>query len=261
MGVKDLQIGGVMNSVFALILGLLSGWLIEWLIDFVYWRRRGTEQDAQYSDDAAHVTRTSSADNYDLFKTLVTATLTTTIVLMLVSEIAFAPAETFSAGDATVMILTPRPSTEPSPMTKLTDILDLSPAPPTVASTTEPATVVPTSTLAFVATEKSTTVPRQSTPTGAQETTCNTSVPSRLRVGQTARVVQRVRMRYDASIGASLIRTNLPYTQVEIIGGPVCTPVGDHAYLWWQIRLTDGTVGWSAESQLHEASYFLEPIP
>ncbi len=68
-------------------------------------------------------------------------------------------------------------------------------------------------------------------------------------------------MRSDASINASLIQTNPTNTQVEIIGGPVCTPVGDRAYQWRQIRLPDGKEGWSAESQLNSPSYFLEPIP
>ena len=67
-------------------------------------------------------------------------------------------------------------------------------------------------------------------------------------------------MRNDASITAPLIQTNPTNTQVEIIGGPVCTPVGESAYLWWQIRLADGAEGWSAETQLNNASYFLEPI-
>jgi hypothetical protein len=67
-------------------------------------------------------------------------------------------------------------------------------------------------------------------------------------------------MRNDASIDAALLQTNPTNTQVEIIGGPVCTPVGNYAYLWWQVRLPDGKEGWSAESQLNNPSYFLEPI-
>jgi hypothetical protein len=67
-------------------------------------------------------------------------------------------------------------------------------------------------------------------------------------------------MRREASIDATIIQTNATKTQVEIIGGPVCTPVGDRAYLWWQIRLPGGAEGWSAESPLNEASYLLEPI-
>jgi hypothetical protein len=86
-------------------------------------------------------------------------------------------------------------------------------------------------------------------------------VPSRLSVGQKAQVLKRLNMRAGASIDATIIQTNPTNTQVEIIGGPVCTPVGDGAYLWWQIRLPDGAEGWSAESSLNDASYFLEPVP
>jgi hypothetical protein len=68
-------------------------------------------------------------------------------------------------------------------------------------------------------------------------------------------------MRNDASITAPILQTNPTNTQVEITGGPVCTPVGERAYLWWQIRLPSGAEGWSAESQLNERSYLLEPIP
>ena len=68
-------------------------------------------------------------------------------------------------------------------------------------------------------------------------------------------------MRQEASIGAPILQTNAINTQVEIIGGPVCTPVGDHAYLWWQIRLANGAEGWSAESPLNQAGYCLEPVP
>jgi hypothetical protein len=68
-------------------------------------------------------------------------------------------------------------------------------------------------------------------------------------------------MRGEASITAPILSTNPTGTEVEIIGGPVCTPVGERAYLWWQTRLPDGAEGWSAEMQLNEPSYLLEPIP
>jgi hypothetical protein len=68
-------------------------------------------------------------------------------------------------------------------------------------------------------------------------------------------------MRDAPTINAPIIQTNSTQTQVEIIDGPVCTPVGDSAYLWWQIRLASGVEGWSAESPLNQATYFLEPLP
>jgi hypothetical protein len=68
-------------------------------------------------------------------------------------------------------------------------------------------------------------------------------------------------MRSAPDIKAPLIQTNLAGTQVEIIGGPECNPQGENAYLWWQIRLANGTEGWSAETPLIQKSYFLEPLP
>jgi hypothetical protein len=80
-------------------------------------------------------------------------------------------------------------------------------------------------------------------------------------VGQAARVTQRLNMRTEPAITAPILQTNSTNTQVEIIGGPVCTPVESRAYLWWQIQLADGTEGWSAEAPLNEATYLLEPVP
>jgi hypothetical protein len=36
-------------------------------------------------------------------------------------------------------------------------------------------------------------------------------------------------------------------------------PYWTGAYLWWQIQLPDGNVGWSAEGSLHGSFYFMEP--
>jgi hypothetical protein len=67
-------------------------------------------------------------------------------------------------------------------------------------------------------------------------------------------------MRSQPAISAPILQTNPTGTPVEIIGGPICTPINDRAYLWWQIRLANGAEGWSAESQLNETSYLLEPV-
>jgi hypothetical protein len=73
-------------------------------------------------------------------------------------------------------------------------------------------------------------------------------------------VLQRLNLRSDPSIDATILQTNPTGTEVEIIGGPVCAPVDERAYLWWQIRLSSGAEGWSAESQLNERTYLLEPV-
>jgi hypothetical protein len=74
-------------------------------------------------------------------------------------------------------------------------------------------------------------------------------------------VAQRLNLRSDSSITAPILQTNATGARVQVIGGPVCTPVGKRAYLWWQIRLADGTEGWSAEAQLNEPVYLLQPVP
>jgi hypothetical protein len=74
-------------------------------------------------------------------------------------------------------------------------------------------------------------------------------------------VLRRLNLRSDASIDAPILWTSPIGSEVEVIGGPVCTPIDARAYQWWQIRLADGTEGWSVESPLKEAAYFLEPLP
>lgn len=208
----------------------------------------------------------ASAPGYDRFKSVVTAILVVILILMLLrgcATNAASPArvENTIVPNATEVI------TEAVLASNTAELSSPSPAPPTATATLLPADTPtsapasPTPTIAAAASTPTSGVAATATPVQAQGTSCDTSVPSRLSVGQTARVVTRLNMRNDSSINAALIQTNPTNTQVEIIGGPVCEPVGDRAYLWWQIRLPDGAEGWSAETQLNNPSYFLEPIP
>lgn len=215
-----------------------------------------------------------SAPSYDLFKLIVTIVLVIILILMLVRGCATIPAPMTAAngsGSAPTQSGAPSIATEVIPASNTAEPT-ASPAlasatPTTVAATAtpsaEPATSTPvpaTATPEAAATELAATAETPTT-AAAEDTSCNTSVPSRLSVGQTARVVQRLNMRSESSITAPILQTNPVNTQVEIIGGPVCAPVGDRAYLWWQIRLANGTEGWSAEAPLNEPTYLLEPIP
>lgn len=208
----------------------------------------------------------ASAPGYDRFKSVVTVILVVILILMLLrgcATNAASPArvENTIVPDATEVI------TEAVLASNTAELSSPSPAPPTATATLLPADTPtsapasPTPTIAAATSTPTSGVAATATPVQAQGTSCDTSVPSRLSVGQTARVVTRLNMRNDSSINAALIQTNPTNTQVEIIGGPVCEPVGDRAYLWWQIRLPDGAEGWSAETQLNNPSYFLEPIP
>ena len=207
----------------------------------------------------------ASAPSYDLFKTIVTVILALILILMLLrgcATTAVVPVQTETLSPSTV-------STEAILASDATETIVPSQVPQTVEPTSTPTTAAPSPTSTSAAIEQPTTdaptptaaSPATETPTPVESASCNTSAPSRLSAGQTARVLQRLNMRNEASIDAPLIQTNPTNTQVEIIGGPVCTPVGESAYLWWQIRLPDGKEGWSAESQLNSPSYFLEPIP
>lgn len=213
-----------------------------------------------------------SAPSYDRFKLIVTIALVVILLLMLLrgcatSAAAPVPAEN-EATSGSIQPSEPAAETAAIQSTNTVEVATPSEAPsatPTaVPATLPPASDTPTATpLPVEATPDSTaTEPAASpTPTAPQGDACNTSAPSRLAVGQKARVIQRLNMRENSSIDAHIIHTNPTGTQVDIIGGPVCTPVGDHAYRWWQIRLANGAEGWSAETQLNQPSYFLEPIP
>ena len=214
----------------------------------------------------------ASAPGYDLFKTIVTVILAAILLLMLLRGCALTPAASAPTEIAAVQNATEPPASVTVPAAtstgeEATPTLTASPAATaieaTVTSTVTAATVAPSPTTAPTTEESTPAAPVEVTPTStqAQDASCNTSAPSRLSVGQSARVLRRLNVRSEASIDAPILLTNPTNTQVEVTGGPVCTPLGESAYLWWQIRLPDGAEGWSAEMPLNETSYFLEPIP
>jgi hypothetical protein len=90
---------------------------------------------------------------------------------------------------------------------------------------------------------------------------CPLALKSRLKVGIQARVTTNLHLRTSAGIQAkNLVHSNLTGTKLDIIGGPLCIPYNDGAYLWWNVRQPDGVTGWSAEGSLEGQFYFLEPI-
>ena len=75
-----------------------------------------------------------------------------------------------------------------------------------------------------------------------------------------ATITRYLNFRSSPGIANNWIWTNVPGTQVEIIGGPECTQYqGGGSYMWWQIKLPDGREGWSAEASASGTFYFLEP--
>lgn len=90
---------------------------------------------------------------------------------------------------------------------------------------------------------------------------CEAVSRSRLQVGMKATIVRRLNFRSSPGILYNWILTNIPDTQVEIVGGPSCTRYQNGgAYLWWQIKLPNGMIGWSAEASAFGAFYFMEPV-
>jgi hypothetical protein len=73
-----------------------------------------------------------------------------------------------------------------------------------------------------------------------------------------ATILHRLNFRSSPGIQNNWLLTNIPGTKVEVIGGPVCLPHFIGAYVWWQIKLPNGQIGWSAEASLRGAFYFME---
>lgn len=84
---------------------------------------------------------------------------------------------------------------------------------------------------------------------------------SRLQVGMKATILRHLNFRSSPGIRDNWLLTNIPSTKVEVVGGPVCLPHFIGAYQWWQIKLPNGQIGWSAEASLRGAFYFMEPSP
>lgn len=85
------------------------------------------------------------------------------------------------------------------------------------------------------------------------------SSQSHLQVGRRATILRGLNVRSSPGIRDNWLLTNIPGTRVEVIGGPECIPYWTGAYVWWQIKLPDGRVGWSAEHPLRGIYYFMEP--
>ena len=108
------------------------------------------------------------------------------------------------------------------------------------------------------ATAKASPTPAEATPSVG--TACEAATErSRLQIGRNATILRRLNFRSSPGIQHNWLRTNVPGTQVEVVAGPECLPHLWGAYMWWQIRLPNGEIGWSAEASIHGTFYFMEP--
>jgi hypothetical protein len=140
---------------------------------------------------------------------------------------------------------TPTPPPPAQPSETPTNAATSTPPPP--LSPSETPTPLPTSTL---------------NPAMLNSSACDAaSSRSRLQIGGKATIIRRLNFRSSPGIQNNWLLTNIPGTKVEVIGGPECIPHSIGAYVWWQIKLPDGQIGWSAEASQYGSFYFLEPIP
>jgi cytoskeletal protein RodZ len=203
---------------------------------------------------------------YDLFK-LIVAILLLVIFLFLTlwnpSSRTQAPQALLPSSTA----LPPRSTPTVAPVISSSTATSTS-VPPTVTSTPqatpspaetkepeEPAEPTPAET----PTPEATSPPVAENPAG--EDPCPATSRAQLQVGSKAVIQHRLNFRSSAGIQNNRLSTNPPGTQVDVIGGPQCTSYENgSSYLWWQIKLPGGEIGWSAEASAFGGFYFMEPV-
>lgn len=224
---------------------------------------------------------------YDTFKLIVALILLVLILILLLQRPAVPSAagavQATEIGGLSPATQTPLSPTNTSSLSTATLPLQASrtptlllPATTSPPPTTTPTTVLPTATPASsdqptpTPTDAlATATPAAATLAAATATTqpqsasvdCPLAQPSRLAVGNTAQILANLNLRSDAGIDKQILGVGLPTSQVEIMGGPICTPYQNGAYLWWNVRSTDGQTEWSAEATLSNGFYFLQPVP
>jgi len=212
------------------------------------------------------MSKSSYAPFYDLFKLIVAIILL--LIFLFLSRIAPSRAPQSISSISTPTPLPPTKTITSTPTVKSSTQTSI---PPTVtpAPTNTPlptSTQTPERTTTPEATESPATE-TSPTPTPIAENpsepgeVCAKLAPPQLQVGMKAIIQRRLNFRSSPGIKDNWILTNSVGTQVEVVGGPTCTRYEDGiAYLWWQIKLPNGQVGWSAEASAHGYLYFMEPV-
>jgi uncharacterized protein YgiM (DUF1202 family) len=208
------------------------------------------------------------APGYDLFKLIVAVILTIILILLLLAEKQSRFEEVSLLLTITERVGLPTMTAQPA-------------STPLPTFTTEPTSTLAesTSTSAPTVTPQPTNTPVEPTPTvvaatpPTPEATPTESVaasdpnecpsnPTQIQVSNEVHVNDWLNFRTGPGLQYEIQHTNRPGTEMEVIGGPVCTVKdGDppRAYLWWNVRMEDGQEGWSAEAPLNFPNYFLEP--
>ena len=201
---------------------------------------------------------------YDLFKLIVAILLTILLIVLLLQESQrrFALLEMKTTSPLTQPVPaspTLEPSSTPTPLPASTSTFTPTP-PPAVTETTTPTEISSTET------PRSGPTPTQSSASDsipASDPDACPSNPTRITAGAKVRVLDWLNFREGPGLYFPIRHTNRPGTELEVIGGPVCTIKGKNpptAYLWWHVRMADGREGWSAEAPLNFPNYFMEPV-
>jgi hypothetical protein len=198
---------------------------------------------------------------YDLFKLIVAILLTIILIYLMRQE----SNRRYALLEAAI----PSPSpTEMNQSIEPTRTLEPTATPttesilPTETATEVP--VLPTETPTVEASPEPTVTPAEQptpTPQASNPNECPAN-PTRIQAGITVKVLDWLNFRTGPGLHYEIQGTNRPGTEMEVIGGPVCTVRGDNpptAYLWWNVRMESGQEGWSAEAPLNFPNYFLEP--
>lgn len=220
---------------------------------------------------------------YDTFKLIVAIILLLLLIVLFlqkpaVTQAVTQPTSTVEANQALVGAAVQQPSstaaavlptstpTSLPPLTAQPTFTPVEPTPtvPPPPSPTSPPPPTPTATTAAptptAALEPSPTATQVAQAAQSADSGCPLAAPSRLTAGKQAVVVTNLNVRKDAGMDKPIIFVSPPRSKLEVTGGPVCIPYQGGAYLWWNVKTQDGTVGWSAEASLSKGFYFLEPV-
>jgi hypothetical protein len=195
--------------------------------------------------------KTRYAPAYDLFKLIVAIILTVILIYLLLEE----SNKRFAALEDAM----PSP-TEMSQSSLPTQTLQIVATPS--AEISAPDEVAPTETpLANISPVPAPSEQPTAPVTSSDPNDCPAN-PTRLEVGLMVNVLDWLNFRTGPGLQYEIQSTNKPGTEMEVIGGPVCTIKSENppsAYLWWNVRMETGQEGWSAEAPLNFPNYFLEP--
>ena len=204
------------------------------------------------------------APGYDLFKLVVAIILTILLIFLLLRErdrryalLEVSPVPTvtqlviLSTATSSPLDLTPSPTQQPPTVSP-----SETPTPEPIATDVTAPEPPPTETAAVEAQPEPVESAQTSDP---NECPAN---PTRIQTGIMVKVLDWLNFRTGPGLHYEIQRTNRPGTEMEVIGGPVCTVRGENpptAYLWWNVQMESGQEGWSAEAPLNFPNYFLEP--